>query len=100
MSMRRYTVAPLVLALASASCTVADIEDGWDAVFGSPSNTDRRPPVTPPIAQVVRQRNLVSDGGVAASQQDPNLVNAWGLAFNPNGPAWVSAAGTGLSIVY
>jgi uncharacterized protein (TIGR03118 family) len=99
MWMGRYTVAPLVLALASASCNFGDIEDGLDAVFGNQSHTDRNPK-SPPIAEVVRQRNLVSDGGIAALHQDPNLVNAWGLAFNPNGPAWVSDAGTGFSSVY
>jgi len=31
---------------------------------------------------------------------DPDLVNAWGLAFNPMGAAWVSATESGLSEVY
>ena len=31
---------------------------------------------------------------------DPNLVNPWGLAFNPSGPLWVADNGTGLSTVY
>ena len=39
-----------------------------------------------------------------APTQDPNLINAWGLAVNPNaanGPAfWVSANGTGVATVY
>lgn len=44
--------------------------------------------------------NLVSDGGVAAANTDPNLVNAWGLAFNPKGFVWVAAAGTSKSTLY
>jgi uncharacterized protein (TIGR03118 family) len=31
---------------------------------------------------------------------DTNLVNAWGLAFNPAGPIWVANAGMGLATVY
>jgi uncharacterized protein (TIGR03118 family) len=31
---------------------------------------------------------------------DPNLVNPWGVAFNPTGPLWVADNGTGLSTVY
>jgi uncharacterized protein (TIGR03118 family) len=48
-----------------------------------------------------RQRNLVSDGFVAAEQPaDPNLVNAWGLAFNPFAVAWVADNGKGVSSLY
>lgn len=46
------------------------------------------------------QVNLVSDQKRVAKMTDPNLKNAWGLAFNPVGFAWVSAAETGLSPVY
>ncbi|NRD61165.1 TIGR03118 family protein [Corallococcus exiguus] len=46
------------------------------------------------------QRNLVSDGSVAAEHPDPNLINSWGLAFNPFGAAWVADNGTGVSTLY
>jgi len=46
------------------------------------------------------QHNLVSDGAVAADHVDPNLVNAWGVAFNPAGAAWVANNGTGTSTLY
>jgi uncharacterized protein (TIGR03118 family) len=47
------------------------------------------------------QRNLVSDTpAIPAEHQDPNLVNAWGVAFNPFGVAWVNDNGTGLSTLY
>jgi len=45
-------------------------------------------------------RNVVSDGGVPADHLDPNLVNGWGIAFNPNGFVWVADNGTGLSTLY
>jgi uncharacterized protein (TIGR03118 family) len=38
--------------------------------------------------------NLVSD------QSDERLINPWGLAFNPNGPAWIANNGTGTSSIY
>ena len=47
-----------------------------------------------------RQHNLVSDGFVAADHTDPNLVNPWGIAFNPFGPVWIADNGSGLSTLY
>ncbi len=52
------------------------------------------------VALVQEQVNLVADQEGHALKTDPDLINAWGLAFNPRGAAWVSAAGTGLSPVY
>ena len=51
--------------------------------------------------QKVTQTNLFADtveGG--APNVDPNLVNPWGLAFNPAGIAWISDNGTGLATLY
>lgn len=47
-----------------------------------------------------QQRNLVSDGFVPADNTDPNLVNAWGIAFNPFGFVWVADNETGVSTLY
>jgi uncharacterized protein (TIGR03118 family) len=48
-----------------------------------------------------KQRNLVSDTSmIRAEQRDPKLVNAWGLAFNPFGVAWVADNGTGVASLY
>ena len=52
------------------------------------------------IVQVLSQTNLVSDQPGVAAHTDTNLVNAWGLAFNPNGPAWVSDNEPGLASVF
>ncbi|WP_375768050.1 TIGR03118 family protein [Archangium gephyra] len=46
------------------------------------------------------QRNLVADRPGVAENVDPNLVNAWGIAFNPFGLVWVNDNGTGLSTLY
>jgi len=45
-------------------------------------------------------RNLVSDGFITAEHTDPNLINGWGVAFNPNGFVWVSAADGMVSTLY
>jgi uncharacterized protein (TIGR03118 family) len=56
---------------------------------------------TPHAETLYRQRNLVSNGpAVPAEHTDPNLVNGWGVAFNPFGVVWVSDERTGLSTLY
>ncbi len=47
------------------------------------------------------QTNLVADAaGFGAAKIDPNLLNAWGLAVNPNGIIWVSSNHKGLTTIY
>jgi uncharacterized protein (TIGR03118 family) len=65
------------------------------------------PPTTTPdggttlIQQKVAQTNLFADTADGGAQNvDPNLVNSWGLAFNPTGIAWISDNGTGLATLY
>lgn len=43
---------------------------------------------------------LVSNGALAAKFIDPNLINGWGVAFNPTGFAWVNAADSGKAVLY
>jgi uncharacterized protein (TIGR03118 family) len=48
-----------------------------------------------------KQTNLVSNKeGQRARTIDPNLVNPWGMAWAPGGPAWVSDNGSGKSTLY
>jgi len=62
-------------------------------------NTDMNtPPGTVGEGSVART-DVVSDQPGAITT-DPMLVNAWGLAFNPRGAAWVNAAESGVSAVY
>lgn len=44
--------------------------------------------------------NLVSNQAGQAKHDDPLLVNAWGLAYGPGGPFWISDEGTGWSTLY
>ncbi|MDB5764589.1 MAG: hypothetical protein JWQ21_3584 [Herminiimonas sp.] len=47
-----------------------------------------------------QRHDLVSDGFVPADNMDPNLVNAWGIAFNPFAFVWVADNGTGVATLY
>jgi uncharacterized protein (TIGR03118 family) len=49
---------------------------------------------------VYARRNLVSDGTIPAAHTDPNLINGWGVAFNPYGFVWVASADGGVSTLY
>jgi uncharacterized protein (TIGR03118 family) len=44
--------------------------------------------------------NLVSNQVGAARHTDALLVNAWGLAYGPGGPFWISDEGSGWSTLY
>jgi len=44
--------------------------------------------------------NLVSNQVGQAAHTDPLLVNAWGLAYGPGGPIWISDQGSGWSTLY
>ena len=47
-----------------------------------------------------QRHNLVSDETNTADHTDPNLVNAWGIAFNPNAVVWIADNGTGKATLY
>jgi uncharacterized protein (TIGR03118 family) len=44
--------------------------------------------------------NLVSNGSVPADHVDANLLNPWGIAFNPAGFSWVADNHSGKSTLY
>jgi uncharacterized protein (TIGR03118 family) len=51
--------------------------------------------------QSFSQVNLVSSTATyPGARIDPNLINGWGIAFGPTGNAWISAEGTGVSVIY
>ena len=52
------------------------------------------------VAQRYNQTNIVSDIPGLAITTDPNLKNAWGIAFGPGNPIWIADNGTGLSTLY
>ena len=55
----------------------------------------------PPMLSTYVATSLVSDAAaVPAAHTDANLVNGWGVAFNPRGFVWVVANGTAKSTLY
>jgi len=57
--------------------------------------------VVPGAAQAQYQvTNLVSNQAKTAKTTDPLLVNAWGLAYGPGSPFWISDNGSGWSTLY
>jgi uncharacterized protein (TIGR03118 family) len=54
------------------------------------------------INQSYSQVNLVASTSTPypGARVDANLINGWGMAFGPTGNAWVSAEGTGVSVIY
>jgi uncharacterized protein (TIGR03118 family) len=54
---------------------------------------------TAALAQYQRT-NLVSNQVGTAKHIDPLIVNAWGLAYGPGSPFWISDAGSGWSTLY
>ena len=56
--------------------------------------------VVQPAAAQYQEHNLVSDLPGIADNQDPNLVNPWGISSSPTSPFWVSDNGTGLATLY
>lgn len=44
--------------------------------------------------------HMVTRADIATDVTDPTLINAWGLAFNPAGAAWVSSNGAGVSEIF
>jgi uncharacterized protein (TIGR03118 family) len=55
---------------------------------------------TPVAATTFTTSSLVSDGTLTAAHTDTALVNAWGLAFNPDGYAWVANNGSDTATQY
>jgi uncharacterized protein (TIGR03118 family) len=80
------------------STTVTPEPDGGTTPVTTPDGGDGGGSAL--ILQKVVQTNLFADTADAAANVDPNLVNAWGLAFNPSGVAWISDNGTGLATLY
>ena len=57
-------------------------------------------PIVHSEGQSYKQQNLVSDGFISADHNDTNLINAWGVSFNPTGPVWVANNGSSTSTLY
>lgn len=69
---------------------------GGDDDTNTPTN-----PAPPPALSTFSATAVVADSAAAAAAHvDPNLVNGWGIAFNPTGFVWVANQGTSTSTLY
>jgi uncharacterized protein (TIGR03118 family) len=57
--------------------------------------------MAPTVSDIYAVTALVSDSAtISAAHIDTHLVNGWGVAFNPQGYAWVANNGTSTSTLY
>lgn len=87
-----FSIAALLLV---GACT-QHTDDSTSATWGRGRDGQKQPQA----ADVVVRTDLVASMPNVALHQDPQLINAWGLAFGDSGAAWVNANGTGTSRVY
>jgi len=69
-------------------------------VIGPRGNTGQVFKIVPSLPLAYSQHKLVSDVPALADHTDPNLVNPWGIAIDPNGSFWIANNRVGLSTVY
>ena len=70
---------------------------------GMSTSPPAKTPAPPPTSTTTDYEltYLVSNSSaIPAQSTDPKLINAWGLAFNPQAYAWVSDAGSNYSSLY
>ncbi len=69
-------------------------------VLGPRGQTGTMFKIVPSLPLVHSKHNLVSDVPGLADFTDPNLVNPWGIAVDPNGSVWIADNRVGRSTVY
>jgi uncharacterized protein (TIGR03118 family) len=81
----------------SAACALALYACGGGGGYGGGSGSNSMGGAGYVLAKLASD---TTSGAYVATYRDPNLVNAWGLAFNPTGFAWVDNAGSSTSTLY
>ncbi len=69
-------------------------------VLGPRGNTGQMLKIVSSLPFTYLQKDIVSDLPDIADHMDPDLVNPWGIALDPNGVFWVADNGVGLSTAY
>ena len=97
---RRACIVAVLLSATLAAC------GGGDS-YGDAIPTEPPPAPLPVPASTYAALSLVVDNaatpgyaGETDRKIDPSLLNAWGLAFNPTGVAWVANQGSSKSTLY
>jgi uncharacterized protein (TIGR03118 family) len=92
--------ARLLPALLVLSACGGSGSSGMSILSPSPTPSSPMSPSPAPQSDYMLTYLVASGSTTAALRTDPRLVNAWGLAFNPTGPAWISDAGSNYSSLY
>jgi len=72
----------------------------------TPTTPQAQPNLEKRVEKVKTKKNFMEVNLVAnnneyhANRIDPMLINAWGIAWSPTGSAWISAQGSGISVIY
>lgn len=83
------------------ACSSADVAPITATDSGAPSDasSDTGAPMSTPFPASATK--LTGDDDVlGAAHADPNLLNAWGLAFGPTGIAWISGNRSNKALLY
>ncbi len=73
---------------------------GGGGIYGGSSSSSSSSSSSTTMTTTFAFMALASDQAGTGAHQDTNLVNGWGVAFNPNGFAWVADQGTSKSTLY
>lgn len=95
MNTQRNATAMLKAGLAAIGLVAGIVSCGGG--YGGGGSSNYMPPM---VASKFMATDLVSDVARPGVHTDANLVNAWGIAFNPTGFAWVANNGTSTSTLY
>jgi uncharacterized protein (TIGR03118 family) len=103
-SMLSWSAWACACALALSACGGGGGDAGSTAPADTTTSVGTTTTTTAPVTAYA-VTDLVADSNAAGSPvrgafADPNLVNAWGVAFNPQGFVWVNDAGSNDSTLY
>ncbi len=93
---RNLPLIALLLVLASAALAAGTMTNMTE----NPSMPTMAPPQALAGSARYNVSDLVSDNFVRSDNSDAQLVNPWGIVFNPNGAVWIADNGTGVATLY
>lgn len=96
--MKTLRLALIGCPLFAAACTTPPQDDPYTGADSTDDSGKSDSPLANKLAGLTKV-DLVSDRDGAATK-DANLLNPWGIAFNPAGPAWIANNHSGTSTVY
>jgi uncharacterized protein (TIGR03118 family) len=99
--MKRSLLSVIAVVVTMGGCNAPDSDGGGIPTLET-ADLKTQPPPSNQVAKLVSVVKLTSNipEDLGARVPDPLLINGWGLAFAPGGPAWVSSADAGVARIY